>query len=122
VNCSRCPHETVVISRYWHQNSVTAQAEMTHMLNRTLVGSSNIPSEFRYRLRVYLLLNVQNPELVRGVPQHIRLTHSTIWSGSYKHAKKHWTENEKVRGVSTWNLETRSIFMTSTITTSPSVG
>jgi hypothetical protein len=57
---------------------------------------AHIPSEFCYKLWVYLV-NAKNPELVRGVLEDIRVTHS-IWSRTWKHAKRQWTQDE--RGLS----------------------
>lgn len=60
---------------------------------------------FQVNLRLYLV-NVQNPELVCGVQEDIRVTHSTC-GGSYKHAKKdtgHKTKESELVGyrLGTW--------------------
>ena len=50
---------------------------LTHMPLNSLRTSRILEhSQFCYRLRVCYLLNVQNPELVCGVPEHMRITHS----------------------------------------------
>ena len=62
--------------------------------------------------------NVQDPELVRGVLEDIRVMLSKR-SESYKHAKKKALDKkERVLEVRTWNLEIYPIFMTM-INTSP---